>query len=105
MPAFAGRSGLLPVPRHDFPRATIAGHSHGDYVDRDRGHPWCADAPGCPVHMPAGRKERIQMTIVLNHTIVPVKDKRASARFFADTFGLSYDTADDHAHQFTSTTR
>jgi catechol 2,3-dioxygenase-like lactoylglutathione lyase family enzyme len=38
------------------------------------------------------------MTIVLNHTIVPVKDKRASARFFADTFGLSYDTADDHAH-------
>jgi catechol 2,3-dioxygenase-like lactoylglutathione lyase family enzyme len=38
------------------------------------------------------------MTIVLNHTIVPVKDKHASARFFADTFGLAYDTADDHAH-------
>jgi catechol 2,3-dioxygenase-like lactoylglutathione lyase family enzyme len=38
------------------------------------------------------------MTIVLNHTIVPAKDKRAAARFFADTFGLSYDTADDHAH-------
>jgi catechol 2,3-dioxygenase-like lactoylglutathione lyase family enzyme len=39
-----------------------------------------------------------QMTIVLNHTIVPVKDKQASARFFADTFGLPYDTADNHAH-------
>ena len=38
------------------------------------------------------------MTIVLNHTIVPVKDKQAAARFFADTFGLSYDPADDHAH-------
>jgi catechol 2,3-dioxygenase-like lactoylglutathione lyase family enzyme len=38
------------------------------------------------------------MTIVLNHTIVPAKDKHASARFFADTFGLSYKTADDHGH-------
>jgi catechol 2,3-dioxygenase-like lactoylglutathione lyase family enzyme len=38
------------------------------------------------------------MTIVLNHTIVPAKDKHASARFFADMFGLSYDPADDHAH-------
>jgi hypothetical protein len=26
--------------------------------------------------------------IVLNHTIVPARDKRASARFFADVFGL-----------------
>ena len=38
------------------------------------------------------------MTIVLNHTIVPAKDKQASARFFADTFGLHYDTAGDHGH-------
>jgi catechol 2,3-dioxygenase-like lactoylglutathione lyase family enzyme len=29
------------------------------------------------------------MTIRLDHTIVPVKDKRASARFFAEIFGLS----------------
>jgi catechol 2,3-dioxygenase-like lactoylglutathione lyase family enzyme len=28
------------------------------------------------------------MTIVLNHTIVPVRDKSASARFFAKIFGL-----------------
>ena len=28
------------------------------------------------------------MTIVLNHTIVPAHDKEASARFFADLFGL-----------------
>jgi catechol 2,3-dioxygenase-like lactoylglutathione lyase family enzyme len=28
------------------------------------------------------------MTIVLNHTIVPVRDKTASARFFAELFGL-----------------
>jgi len=26
------------------------------------------------------------MAIVLNHTIVPAKDKKAAARFFADTF-------------------
>jgi catechol 2,3-dioxygenase-like lactoylglutathione lyase family enzyme len=38
------------------------------------------------------------MAIVLNHTIVPAKDKRAAARFFADTFGLSYDASDDHSH-------
>jgi catechol 2,3-dioxygenase-like lactoylglutathione lyase family enzyme len=38
------------------------------------------------------------MTIVLNHTIVPATDKRASAQFFADLFGLSVDTADGHGH-------
>jgi catechol 2,3-dioxygenase-like lactoylglutathione lyase family enzyme len=30
------------------------------------------------------------MTITLNHTIVPARDKDASARFFAEIFGLSY---------------
>ena len=38
------------------------------------------------------------MTIVLNHTIVPVKDKDASARFFAATFGLPYDGSENHGH-------
>ncbi len=28
------------------------------------------------------------MTITLNHTIVPARDKAAAAKFFADTFGL-----------------
>ena len=28
------------------------------------------------------------MTIVLNHTIVPARDKKAAARFFAELFGL-----------------
>ena len=28
------------------------------------------------------------MTIVLNHTIVPARDKKAAARFFAEIFGL-----------------
>jgi catechol 2,3-dioxygenase-like lactoylglutathione lyase family enzyme len=28
------------------------------------------------------------MTIVLNHTIVPARDKKAAARFFAQIFGL-----------------
>jgi catechol 2,3-dioxygenase-like lactoylglutathione lyase family enzyme len=31
------------------------------------------------------------MTITLNHTIVPAKDKVASANFFARMFGLSFD--------------
>jgi len=30
------------------------------------------------------------MSIVLNHTIVPAKDKELSARFFAEIFGLAY---------------
>ncbi|HKD66058.1 MAG TPA: VOC family protein [Candidatus Binataceae bacterium] len=31
------------------------------------------------------------MSITLNHTIVPARDKVASAKFFADLFGLHYD--------------
>jgi catechol 2,3-dioxygenase-like lactoylglutathione lyase family enzyme len=31
------------------------------------------------------------MAITLNHTIVPAQDKEASARFFAQLFGLTYD--------------
>src|SRR5262245_56497434 len=36
------------------------------------------------------------MTITLNHTIVPARDKEASARFFADIFGLKYEKAGGH---------
>ena len=36
------------------------------------------------------------MAIILNHTIVPAKDKDASARFFAKTFGLKYEGATGH---------
>jgi hypothetical protein len=36
------------------------------------------------------------MAITLNHTIVPAHDKEASARFFAQIFGLSYDGPMSH---------
>ncbi len=36
------------------------------------------------------------MTIVLNRTIVPARDKEASARFFARVFGLRYDGPTGH---------
>ena len=36
------------------------------------------------------------MGIVLNHTIVPARDKEASAKFFARLFGLSYDGPTGH---------
>ena len=36
------------------------------------------------------------MTIVLNHTIVPARDKVAAARFFARIFGLNFDGSSDH---------
>ena len=36
------------------------------------------------------------MTITLNHTIVPARDKDAAARWFAQLFGLPYDGADGH---------
>ncbi len=36
------------------------------------------------------------MPITLNHTIVPARDKEASARFFADIFGLSYEGTKGH---------
>jgi len=36
------------------------------------------------------------MAIILNHTIVPARDKEASARFFADIFGLKYEGPGGH---------
>jgi catechol 2,3-dioxygenase-like lactoylglutathione lyase family enzyme len=36
------------------------------------------------------------MAITLNHTIVPARDKEASARFFAHMFGLAYAGANGH---------
>ena len=36
------------------------------------------------------------MTIELDHTIVPSKDKEAAARFFARIFGLRYDGPASH---------
>jgi catechol 2,3-dioxygenase-like lactoylglutathione lyase family enzyme len=36
------------------------------------------------------------MTITLNHTIVPAHDKEASARFFAQIFGLPFEGASGH---------
>lgn len=36
------------------------------------------------------------MTITLNHTIVPTRDKKASAKFFADILGLKLDSPIGH---------
>jgi catechol 2,3-dioxygenase-like lactoylglutathione lyase family enzyme len=36
------------------------------------------------------------MTIVLDHTIVPARDKEEAARFFARIFGLSYEGGSGH---------
>jgi catechol 2,3-dioxygenase-like lactoylglutathione lyase family enzyme len=36
------------------------------------------------------------MTIILNHTIVPARDKDAAARFFANIFGLAYRGPGEH---------
>ena len=36
------------------------------------------------------------MTITLNHTIVPARDKTAASRFFARIFGLSEGGSDGH---------
>jgi len=36
------------------------------------------------------------MTITLNHTIVPARDKVAAARFFARIFGLRFNGRSDH---------
>ena len=36
------------------------------------------------------------MTITLNHTIVPARDKEAAARFFACIFGLRFDRTGEH---------
>src|SRR5215510_4941951 len=46
---------------------------------------------GCLMPWQSIRLWRYYMAITLNHTIVPAHDKEASARFFADIFGLTYE--------------
>jgi len=36
------------------------------------------------------------MTITLNHTIVPARDKEAAARFFSEIFGLRFESSGGH---------
>ncbi|MBV8401541.1 MAG: VOC family protein [Acetobacteraceae bacterium] len=36
------------------------------------------------------------MAITLNHTIVPARDKEAAARFFAQIFGLPFESTGSH---------
>jgi catechol 2,3-dioxygenase-like lactoylglutathione lyase family enzyme len=36
------------------------------------------------------------MTITLNHTIVPARNKEAAARFFAEIFGLEFEPSAGH---------
>jgi len=36
------------------------------------------------------------MTIILNHTIVPAREKAAAAGWFARVFGLEYEPSGDH---------
>jgi len=36
------------------------------------------------------------MTITLNHTIVPTRDKEAAASLFAQLFGLAFEASSDH---------
>jgi hypothetical protein len=46
------------------------------------------------------------MTIILNHTIVPARDKLAAARFFASIFGLNFNEQEsDHLRRFGLTRR
>ena len=37
------------------------------------------------------------MTITLNHTIIPARDKEAAASLFAQLFGLSFEATGDHS--------
>src|SRR6267378_3736129 len=45
---------------------------------------------------PRRTRQRRPVTITLNHTIVPARDKVAAARFFARIFDLSFDGSSDH---------
>ena len=48
------------------------------------------------IYIVARSKLEADMTIVLDHTIVPAHDNEASARFFARIFGLPYEGAASH---------
>jgi catechol 2,3-dioxygenase-like lactoylglutathione lyase family enzyme len=96
-----GRSARGAVRRYfrwNEPESAVDGASHDQYLSTwhlSGTRPATSHEPAMPLRMTARRSG--SMAIVLNHTIVPAKDNRAAARFFADTFGLSYDGS-DHGH-------
>src|ERR1700745_3280117 len=49
-----------------------------------------------PIRLRQSLPRALPMTIPLNHTIVPTRDKRAAAQFFARIFGLHADAKTDH---------
>src|SRR6202045_1940545 len=55
---------------------------------------------GCGHHICQGRgtgsREEVAMAIVLDHTIVPARDKEASARVLARILGLRYQSSASH---------
>jgi catechol 2,3-dioxygenase-like lactoylglutathione lyase family enzyme len=56
-----------------------------------------SDLPDSPESVPFNVRDTSRADIMeLNHTIVPAHDKEASARFFAEIFGLTYNGAVSH---------
>jgi len=51
---------------------------------------------GCALKDLLRQIKKLAVRYVLNHTIVPARDKVAAARFFADIFGLSFDARSGH---------
>jgi catechol 2,3-dioxygenase-like lactoylglutathione lyase family enzyme len=49
-----------------------------------------AAGEGCAILRQMTTHRRVLVAITLNHTIVPARDKEASAQFFAEIFGLTY---------------
>ena len=49
-----------------------------------------------PIRLRQSLARDLPMTITLNHTIVPARDKRAAAQFFARIFGLHADPKGGH---------
>jgi catechol 2,3-dioxygenase-like lactoylglutathione lyase family enzyme len=59
--------------------------------------PFAITARFCPEVAPDAKQEKEKnMTVTLNHTIVPARDKAAAARNFAQLFELPLGRADGH---------
>src|SRR6516225_3452364 len=59
-------------------------------ANRDLAAPVRLVGGGDQSHLSVADYKEAQMSIVLDHTIVPARDKEESARFFARIFGLEY---------------
>src|SRR5439155_24329774 len=83
-------------PKRELTPWDVADGVRDHSVNLDTGEPGQAPLHDARTLHATGKEKERSMAITLNHTIVPARDKEASARFFAEIFGLKYEGPSGH---------